>query len=226
MASFIPTREASLVTWMANFGSKITSTPTAFGLTAAQATAFGALNTAFVAAYTTAKDPLTRSPANIQAKKTAKVALIANARLLAGIVQKFPAITNAQRSELGLTVHNSPSPVPPPAFAPGVDVVSVTLNTVRLRLHDTVNPSRRGKPAGVSGASIFSFVGAVAPTEESGWKFEGNASRTVVDVTFTGATAPGAKVWFTAFWFNAKKQSGPASAPVGTNIAGGSAMAA
>jgi hypothetical protein len=29
---------------------------------------------------------------------------------------------------------------------------------------------------------------------------------------------PGAKVWFTAFWFNGRKQSGLACAPVGTNI--------
>jgi hypothetical protein len=97
---------------------------------------------------------------------------------------------------------------------------------VRIRLHDSTSSTRRGKPPGVSGASVFSFVGAVAPTDETGWTFEGNTSKTVVDVAFPSATAPGAKVWFTAYWFNARKQSGPPATAVGTNIPGGAAMAA
>ena len=112
MASFLPGREASLITWSNNFSTLITATPTAFGLTAAQATAFAALNTAWVSAYNTAKNALTRSPANIITKDQAKKLMIAEARQLAGVIQKFPTITNTQRSELGLTVPNTPSPVP------------------------------------------------------------------------------------------------------------------
>ena len=91
---------------------------------------------------------------------------------------------------------------------------------------DPANPTRRGKPAGVDGLSVFSFVGTSAPTDEANWKFEGNTTRTVVDVLFPATVVPGAKVWFTAFYFNARKQRGPAATAVGTNIAGGSAMAA
>jgi hypothetical protein len=40
MASFLPGREASLITWSNNFNTLISATPTAFGLTAAQATSF------------------------------------------------------------------------------------------------------------------------------------------------------------------------------------------
>ena len=88
--------------------------------------------------------------------------------------------------------------------------------------------ARRGgaRRWGVDGASVFSFVGAAAPTDESAWKFEGNTTRTVVNVLFPNTVAAGAKVWFTAFWFNPRAQRGPASAPVGTNIPGGGAMAA
>jgi hypothetical protein len=224
--NFIPSREASLVSWTNNFNTLVAATPTAFGLTAAQATAYTTLNTAFVNAYNVVQNKQTRSPANIQTKNAAKASLIASARQLAGIIQKFPTITNAQRSELGLTVRSSPSPIPAPSTSPDLDVVSSVGNTVKIRLHDSTSGSKRGKPAGVKGASVFSFVGAAAPTDSSGWNFEGNTSRTVVDVTFPSATAPGAKVWFTAFWFNSKSQSGPACAAVGTNIPGGAAMAA
>ena len=149
------------------------------------------------------------------------------ARMQQAIGQRFPGTTNTQRSDLGLTVRNpEPTPIPPPASAPNIDVLSVDENTVRIRLHDPANPTRRGKPAGVDGAAIFSFVGDDAPTAEATWRFEGNTTRTAINVTFPNTGAPGSKVWFTAFWFNERKQSGPAATPVGTNLPGGAAMAA
>ena len=62
------------------------------------------------------------------------------------------------------------------------------------------------------------------PPEE--WTFEGVASKTMIDITFPAGTAAGAKVWFTAFWFNSRKQNGPAASPVTTNVPGNAAMAA
>ena len=226
-SSFLPDREAELVTWSTNFNTRINATPTTFGLTAPQAVAYGDLHDAFVAAYNAATNDGTNSRSAIVTKNDAKALLVASARQLAGIVQRFPGTTNTMRSDLGLTVRDAdPTPVPPPAFAPSIVVVSMNGNTVRIRMVDPANPTRRGRPDGVDGIAVFSFVGASAPTEEAGWKFEGNTTRTTVDVTFPAETAPGAKVWFTAFYFNARKQSGPAATPVGTNIAGGSAMAA
>jgi hypothetical protein len=224
---FLPAREADLLNWSLNFKTKITAAPTTYGLVAGQATTYGTLHDAFNTAYIAAVNDASNSSSAIVAKNTAKTALIANARLLARIVQAAPAVTNAQKSDLGLTVRDTgPSPIPPPASAPDIDIISATGNTVRIRLHDPSNPTRRGKPAGVDGAAIFSFVGATAPDEQSDWKFEGNITRTSVDVVFPSGTAAGAKVWFTAFWFNERKQNGPAATPVGINIPGGAAMAA
>ncbi len=86
------------------------------------------------------------------------------------------------------------------------------------RLHHAASG---GKPAGVSGASIFSYVEATAPSDISAWKFEGNTGKTAV-VVFPNTTAAGATVWLTAFWFNPRKQSGPACTPVSTNVQRGS----
>jgi hypothetical protein len=224
---FLPSREAELVTWSLNFKTRITAAPLPIGLSVIQATAYGALHDSFVTAYNAATNDGTNSRSATVAKNAAKKLLIANARLLAGIVQRFPGTTDTQRSELGLTVKDvEPTPIPPPANAPALEIVSTIGNTVRIRLKDIANPSRRGRPPGVDGAAIFSFVGAVAPTEESDWTFQGNTPRTSVNVTFPGATPPGAKVWFTAFWFNPRKQSGPAATALGINLPGGAAMAA
>src|SRR5439155_14001590 len=119
-----------------------------------------------------------------------------------------------------------PSPIPAPASSPQIMIKSTIGNTIRIKLIDPANPTRRGKPPGVDGVSIFSFVGEEAPTDAAGWKFEGNTTRTTFDVTFPNTVAPGAKVWPTAFWFNPRALSGPACTPVGANIPGGSAMAA
>jgi hypothetical protein len=63
-------------------------------------------------------------------------------------------------------------------------------------------------------------VGATAAADISAWKFEGNTGRTNVEVVFPSTVAAGAVVWLTAFWFNGRKQSGPACAPVSTNVQG------
>lgn len=221
--SYPPSREAELVTWSVNFKTKITATSTTFGLTAGQATTYGTLHDAFVTAYTVANNPLTRSPMNVATKNVAKATLVAQIRLLGGIVQRFPGATNPIRIDLGLPERDLvPTPIPPPANAPQVVVKSTSGRTVSIRLIDIDNPTRRGKPAGVSGASVFSFVGATPPVELTAWKFEGNTGRTTVDVVFPGAVADGAKVWLTAFWFNPRKASGPACDPISANLPGGS----
>jgi len=224
---FLPSREAELVVWSTNFSTRINLAPLPIGLSVIQATAYQALHDSFVTAYNAATNDGTNSRASKVTKNSAKKLLVANARLLAGIVQKFPGTTNTQRSELGLTVKDvEPTPIPPPATAPALEIISTIGNTVRIRLKDPANPSRRGRPSGVDGAAIFTFVGAAAPTEEAEWTFQGNTPRTSVNITFPGSTTPGAKVWFTAFWFNPRKQSGPAAIALGINLPGGAAMAA
>ena len=109
-------------------------------------------------------------------------------------------------------------------------MVSVTAWAVQLKLHDSSSSAKRGKLSGVSGASVFSFVGATAPADISAWKFQGNTGRTRVDVVFPNTNVPGAQVWpirqaqgrLTAFWFNGRKQSGPACSPVSAHIQGAS----
>jgi hypothetical protein len=225
MGSFLPSRDSLLLAWSANFSTRMTAGPVPLGLTAAQATAYATLHSNFETAMA-AIAPGDRSKSLVATKNAAKLALTTSARLLAKIIQGQASVTDAQKIELGLNVRSAPTPIPPPADAPGITILATVGNTVKLRLFDAVDSANRGRPRGTDGASVFSFVGAAAPTEESDWRFEGVAGRTKVDVTFPETTAPGAKVWFTAFWFNERKQRGPAATPVGVNIPGGAAMAA
>ncbi len=218
--SFLPQDDAGLLAWSLNFSNRIATTPANYGLSAAQATLFAQLQEAYSEAYTTARDPITRTPPNIVAKNDAADALRENARLLAKVVEGTASVTDSMKSALGLTIRKSPSPVPAPTTAPIIDISAVMGRTVKVRMHGE-DASRRGRPRDVQGANVFSFVGPTPDDDMGKWKFEGNTTKMMMDIEFAANLAPGSKVWITAFWYNTKAQPGPASAPVGTYIGGG-----
>jgi hypothetical protein len=209
---YVPAREASLVTFANNYSSQISTSFASLGLTAGQASNVASLTGLFVSAYNVVHNGSTRSPANIILKDQAKVNMVAGIRQTAGIIQKCPTVTNAQRETLGLTVHAQSSPIPPPAEEPKVDIVSVNGRTVRVKLHDG-SGTKRGRPAFVAGAAVFSYVGSAPPANIEDWVFQGNVTKTQFDVVFDSSLAPGATVFITSFWYNAKAQSGPACNP-------------
>jgi hypothetical protein len=211
-SSFLPDRDADLLTWAQSASAFITATPTAYGLTAGIATSFASATSAYSTALE-AVQPGVRSKMAVIAKNNAKEALKANIRNWAKIVEGTSTVTNAQKAQLGLNVRAAPSPIPPPSVAPNLDIVSVVGRTLKIKLHDG-SGTRRGKPANVRGASIFSFTGATPPASVDDWKFEGQTSKTVLDVPFPTTLAPGATVWLTAFWIGTRMESGPACDPV------------
>lgn len=225
--NYLPTREADYALWQKNFDALITATPTAYGLTTGQATEYDTLFIAWTSAYNIASTPSTRTPSAIQAKNDAKAALTEETRKLVKIIQGYPNTTNEMRVDLGITVPDvEPTPVPQPEFAPSLTIVSVMGRTVKIRLRDVENPDRRGKPTGVQGATVLSYVGEEPPADPGDWSWSFNTSKTVDEVTFPATVAAGSKVWITAVWFNARKQNSPAAAAQSTNISGGLAMAA
>lgn len=219
----IPTKDNDLANWSTNFSTRISAGAVSFGLTTALATSYATLHAAFLAAHAAAIVPGTRSASLVAAKNSAKLALLTNARDLYQIVQGTPSVTNAQREDLGITVRKvEPTPTPPPSAAPALNILSVSGWTVSIRLRDAVDAARRGRPLGVSGASVFSYVGPTPPGDIASWTFQGNTGKTKTVVAFDDTVAAGSRVWLTAFWFNGRKQSGAACAPVGTNLQGGS----
>lgn len=215
---YLPTREAELVTWSKTFGTYISANEVQVGLTIEQAGAYDALQSSFAAAYQTANDPATRSPANIESKNLAKNALVEETRQLVAIVQAFPGTTNTMRSAMGITVRdNEPTPVPVPVNPPQLDIVSVQGRTVKMRLRNAINGERR-KPAGVQGATVLSYVGETIPGSLRDWTFEGNTTRLDVPVVFSESVPMGSKVWIAAFWYNRRAESGPASSPVAAHV--------
>ena len=219
--NFLPNKDAGLLAWATNFSTRITATPVAYGLVAAQATAFTGVLSPFSAALTTATNPATRTRSAVAAKDAAKKPLQALARDLARVVNAFPAITNAQRIDLGLTPRSGTvSPIQPPQNAPVLEVVGAVGRLLKIRLR-TAGSTRRGFETGVAGATIFSYVGTTPPADISLWRFEGSTTRSSAEVEFSPMVPAGSQVFLTAFFFNPRAESGPACQPVSAYLAGG-----
>jgi len=217
-STYLPAREADLVTWVENYNLMVQADAAACGLSLDQATAYQTAQQAFSSAYATANHPSTRTPGAIETKNTAKQAVIELTREYVAINQAYPGMTNTLRRDLGITVRDDqPTPVPVPEFAPQLDVVSVHGRRMSIRLRDSQTGERK-KPEGVTGATLVSYVGETIPEEMRLWHFEGSTNRTDADIDFDAGVPMGAKVWIAAFWFNRKSESGPACAPVSAHV--------
>ncbi len=226
----IPTKDTLLVAWSTNADTRLTASPSTFGSTAAIATQYNGLHVLFLDAYealSTAVESGMRSKPLATAKDTAKSNLLFFARSLYGQVQASTVVADADKELLGVTVRKLPAPQPAPQVAPNADIVSVNGRTAKIRAHDALVPTRKGKPPGVAGLTVLSYVGETPPTNIADWVFEGNTTRTIVDVVFPDSVAAGAKVWITCFWRNERDMSGPACDPISTYLQfGGVSMAA
>lgn len=221
--NFYRGKDADVVTGSANFASLISSGAVSYGLTTAQATAFGTLNTALQSAYSAAIEPSTRTPVTVAAKRAALSGMRASAILLSKIIYATATVTDAQLVGLGLLPRASRTPVPVPGAAPVVEVSSVSGRLVNVRLHGA-DSERRGKPFGAVGANVYSYVGEAAPTDPRAYHFEGTTTRTITQILFPNTVASGATVWLSACWISARGQTGPACTPISFTIQGGGVL--
>ena len=219
--NFYDGTEAELYTGSATFSSVIGTTPTNYGLTAEQGTAYASANLIFADAYQIAIEPATRTSGVIAAKNAAKASLLALARELAGIIKAYPPITAQNLIDLGLHVPKERTPTPPPDVRPGMDVVSVVGRTVTVHVHDSASSVKRAKPAGAAAGWVYCFVGETYPSDPSYWIFQGAATKGKFAFTLSDTVPSGATVWICAAWANRKGETGPVSVPISTNIQGG-----
>ena len=190
MALLFPPTDGGLMAWSLNFSTLISATPTAYGLTSTQATAFAAMHTAYATAMA-ACEPTVRTKGAVVTKNTAKANLKLAANQTASLVYGTPSVTMSQKVTLGIPPRATPTPIPVPSAAPALNVVAMSGYTLKIKLSDSSSRPVRGKPPGVSGASVFSFTGATPPSDIAAWTFEGNTGRSTVDVVFPNTTAAG-----------------------------------
>lgn len=220
---YIPARDADFAAWLLNFSTLITATPTAYGLTAPDATAIAAQNTIWQAALTVATDPSTRTPPAVAAKDAARVTAVAVVRPYAQRVKANPSVTNEQRSDLGLTIDSfPPTPIPQPTTAPVMVLISATPLVHQLRYYDSTTPTTKAKPYGVIGLEVRRAIGIAPAVDPSAAPYLGQWGKSPNLSVFSPGD-PGKIATYFARWVTRSgpggvQQSGPWSTPLSVTV--------
>ena len=239
MTPYIPTSDAALDVWAANFSTLITTSPASYGIASTDAVNIAALVAAYHAQYLlagmsgsipkTPVNPATRTPVTIAAKDSTKGAMLPILREYAVLINANQAVTNDQRRSLGLTIKKTtPTPIPDPVSSPIVSMIAAVQGAVQFGLRDSLTPTVRAKPFGAIAAQVFVNMGTVSTGNPSGdpasspslSDYVDIATKTPFSVPFAGEDA-GRKANIWTRWITRTGLVGPWSDPVAFVIPSG-----
>lgn len=215
---YLPASDANFNVWLLNFSTKLTASPTLYGLVAGDATAVAGVTTTWSAAYAAATTPATRTPVTIAAKDVARTAAEALVRPYASRISVNSAVLDANKVAIGVTVRSTtPTPVPPPTTAPTLDLKGAIsgVQTLNFKQPGAVG---KAKPYGVVGVQLFASIGTVFATDPDQAAYVGVATKSPSVQTFAPADIGKKVTWF-ARWVTrsgpgGQSQVGPWSDPL------------
>ncbi len=200
MASpYIPASDANFDIWSANFSTKLTAAPTTYGLIAGDAVAVAAVVLTWHNAYLAATTPATRTPVTIAAKDNARAAAEALIRPYATRVSTNPAVTDANKVALGVTVRTTvPTPIPPPTTVPNLSLLAAITGQQTLEYKES-GTSNKAKPYGSIGVQLFRAIGTVFATDPDQAVFVCVATKSPSVQGFNSGDSGKKVTWFARF---------------------------
>jgi hypothetical protein len=206
---YIPRKDSELVPWSANFTSQIETNAVAWSITTEEVAALRAANNSFAALHAKADSPASSSIV-VEEKNAARAVLEGIIRTLAGFRLKNPIITDANRTALGLHIHDTtPSNIPVPTTRPEIDIDVVDFRRIKVIFHDMGSDSN-AKPYGINGAVIIYAVLDAPPADHSALTRSVLATRTPHVLEFPEEDR-GKTVYVAICWQNEKGEKGPFS---------------
>jgi hypothetical protein len=208
--SYIPTKDADLDNWAANFSTRITAAPGTFGLIAADATAIAAAYTSWHTLYLAAIAPATRTPVSVADKDTAKIGLLAIYRPYAVAISLNAGVLTSDKIEVGVNPRtNSPTPVAAPTSAPVVSLIGATYLQHLLRYRDEGAPSTsRAKPVNVLQIQIFAAVSTTVVSDPATLPLKAVATKVPVVVAWDSSDV-GKVAYYASRWVTRTGLVGP-----------------
>lgn len=217
---FLPRGDGQLLQWSRNFSQQLNDPDAHYPVPPESAAAYALLDDEYSAAYRAANAPSTRTSGSVIFKNDVRTRLKREARILARFLQSRIELTDPQRAALRLSIATGGSPIPRPADAPVMEIVSASGWQVVAQLRQA-GSGRRGKGPHILAAHIWYATGEQPPSTWKEWKHLMMTSRTRVTVKVPPGLAAGTRVWLCAKWVNPRGEFGPGNAAVGVIIGGG-----
>jgi hypothetical protein len=217
---YIPTSDLQLADWLDNFHSQLTARKAALNVPDSALAKLATAKDDFRNKMEDADAKKIAYETALEAEKEARVAAVAEARSLAQQAQREPNMTNADRTQLGLTVPDTKPTAPPvPNSFPVVTVDTSKRLRHGLKWNDSNTPTSRARPAGVAYTEIWRYIGATPPTDISQFNLIKIVTKTNHTVEYQSPDA-GKTAYFNLRWVNSQDQPGPWSETISATIIG------
>ncbi|WP_059369852.1 hypothetical protein [Treponema endosymbiont of Eucomonympha sp.] len=204
---YVPGGDAPFWAWAKQLVGYAETRLADFGIPDETFAAIKGLYAAFDAAYQKAASP-NHGKVDVLEKDEARAALEKAPRPFAKTYLMFnPAVSDSDRENMGLSLHNKkPTPVPPPSTYPDWVFDTKTIRRISLRFRDQGSTSR-AKPPGVHGAEIrwgFSAAPPAGVDDLTASEFCTNSPHTLV----FAESERGKTVYFCLRWENTTGEKG------------------
>ena len=220
MADYIPRTDATFDTWQINYVTYFAANAVALGFDPlVEGLALGLTQTAWANGYAGHTTAQADAKAATGVKDSGRNALIALIRGYSAQMQVNPAVTDLQKSSLGITIPDTiPTPVGVPTSRPVLEVDTSQRLQITVSFRDEFATST-AKPDGVRGCEIWTKVDGAAPLDISETMYQATDTRSPHLLSFDGADG-GKTVHIIGRWVNTKGEVGPISETVSATIPG------
>ena len=225
---YIPGPDAEFDAWQTSFMTYAAKNATALGLSGATLDELHQLQKDWDIDYDAAVAARAAWQAAVAEKNTRRQHFAAAIRNVAAQLRGMPAVTNAQRAALGLSVvDDTRTPIAPPSSAPRANIDTAQRLQHTLHFTDELSPTRRAKPAGVFGCEVrvaLRDAGDPAPTDLDAYRFVGVFTRTPATLRYDGTdpvlptNVGGQTAHYQLRWLNQRGQPGPWGAVVSATV--------
>lgn len=233
---YMPRPDGDFSAWVANYYNAVKDWWLAQELKESDLNPLLQAVTAWIAAYPAHVAAQAAAEGARQSKDAARAALERQIRPITNFVQTYPATTNADRAEIGITVRDTaPTPAPAPSSRPLALIDSGQRLTHQLRLVDESTMTsgrggraRRARPRGVDRAEVFVALttpGQPAPPPPSAagndpgaYRYIGSVTRGETTLTFESAKG-GMQAHYLSRWVSTSGATGPWSETSSATVA-------
>jgi hypothetical protein len=206
---FVPASDPAFNLWQNNLLNKAGVAAARLNIPADAMTAIRTKQARWIAAFNAAEDPETRTKAAIKEKQEARDDYETTLReFVKAYLTYNPAMTDADRENFGLPVHDTkPTPAPAIGSRPEVEVDFKQIQKHILTVRDT-EAKGAGKPAHVAGFEIWRKVGEPAPATDTDWQLVVQAPHSPHALNYSEAES-GLRVYYRVRWVNTRGVPGP-----------------